>query len=84
MHQTQKLKWLLGAFTLAVCLFGLPAGSGTALIPTVGGAANAYAPCHDEYVIMQVKWDEYLTFGGQWAYLEYLDAYQDWHHCMAG
>ena len=84
MHQTQKLKSLLGAFALAVCIFGLPAGPGTAMIPTVGGEANAYAPCYGEYVIMQVKWEVYIQVGGEWAYLDFLRAYQDWHHCMAG
>lgn len=73
-----------GRFHVGDLPVGLPAGPGTALIPTVGGAAYAYAPCHDEYVIMQVKWEVYLQVGGEWAYLDFLDAYQDWHHCMAG
>ena len=37
MHVTMKLRQLLGAATLAVCVFGLPKGLDTPIAPTVGG-----------------------------------------------
>ena len=44
MYVTTKPRQLLGAATLALCIFGLPDGIDTRIAPTVGGPAYAYAP----------------------------------------
>lgn len=41
-----KTKRLLAGFVLAVLLFALPDAPAVKAVPTVGGAAYAYAPCH--------------------------------------
>ena len=62
MHVTMRLRQLLGAATLAVCVFGLPKGLDSPIAPTVGGAAHAYAPpCQAEQMAVDVAWDTHLA-----------------------
>ena len=67
-----------------VAFIAAPSSPIAALVPGVGDAF-AYAPCHHEYVAMQDAWAIYLLFNRQqWALDDFIEAWNDYHHCMAG
>lgn len=72
------------AFMTGVAFVAAPSSPIAGLVPGVGDAF-AYAPCQHEYVAMQDAWAIYLLFNRQqWALDDFIDAWNDYHHCMAG
>lgn len=89
MHVTIKLRQLLGAATLAVCVFGLPKGLDMPIAPTVGGTAHAYAPpCLTEQMAVDAAWDAHLAATTYKEASYTLDMYyiavSDLFNCMYG
>ena len=73
------------AFVAAIGLFGTPVAPGTSVVPTVGGVAEAYAPpCLNEFLNMKRAWDYYYSYGGYWAFLDFLDAAMEYQYCLQG
>ena len=72
-------------FAFAVGLFGAPSSPTVEALPTVGGAALAYAPpCTFEHFEMIDAWLELQEYGGWYyekIYEEKRDAYYD---CLYG
>ena len=67
-----------------IAFVAAPSSPIATLVPGVGDA-DAYAPCQHEYVVMQDAWAIYLLFSyQQWALDAFIDARNDYHHCMAG
>lgn len=82
MKINSKLKRGLGAFVLAFALFGMPNAPGSALVPTVGGDALAYAPCSMEAAAVSNAAADHLgasTWSEAWsslmAYITSVTAY---------
>lgn len=78
-----KRKLTTAAFVTAILFVASPSSPVASLVSDVGDA-QAYAPCDHEYWIMQDAWAVYIQVGGAWAFLDFLAALQDYHHCMAG
>lgn len=72
------------ALLLAVALFGTPSSPVAGVVPTVGGEAIAYAPCVNEYMVMEAAYDTYLAYPNPWNWFAYYDALTEYLGCMAG
>ena len=83
-----KLKRRLAVPMLAFCLFGLPNAPGSALVPTVGGDALAYAPCSMEAAAASNAAADHLdadSYGSAWtALIAYITGVTAYANCVLG
>ncbi len=83
-----KLKRRLAVPVLAFCLFGLPNAPGSALVPTVGGDAHAYAPCSMEAAAASNAAADHgaaTDWGSAWSSLvTFFTSLTQYFHCEFG
>ena len=81
----KRLRTVLAAvtFVIAFGLFGAPNAPVGNLVPTVGGAAHAYAPCQDVYLIMHQAIAAYFADPNWRTLAELHDAITKYFHCLA-
>ena len=85
----KKLKLELSALTVGVVaaagLFATPAAPVASMLPTVGGAAHAYAPpCQDELEAYNLAYDDWLRYDDWPSFIRLGEATWDYMNCLNG